>query len=139
MKSSMGTFKFGPFHLDPSARDLWREDQIRNRQLIKLRPKEFDLLLILVENAPALVTIDELLDKVWGEIRTEGTVTTTLSRLRAKLETDGEVYIETVAKNGFRSTKPVTREMAPAKPVSRLPKRLSLFIGRGREIAELER
>ncbi|HKX27144.1 MAG TPA: tetratricopeptide repeat protein [Blastocatellia bacterium] len=104
-----------------------------------MRPKEFDLLLILVENAPALVTIDELLDKVWGEIRTEGTVTTTLSRLRAKLETDGEVYIETVAKNGFRCTSPVTRETASVKPASRLPKRLSLFIGRGREIAELER
>ena len=52
-----GAYRFGPFHLDARERRLSRGDEV-----IPLRLKVFDTLLVLVENAGRLVTKQELLD-----------------------------------------------------------------------------
>ena len=61
-----GAYQFGPFHLDVRERRLSRGDEV-----IPLRLKVFDTLLVLVENAGRLVTKQELLDTVWPETTVE--------------------------------------------------------------------
>ena len=61
-----GAYRFGPFHLDVRERRLSRGDEV-----IPLRLKVFDTLLVLVENAGRLVTKQELLDTVWPETTVE--------------------------------------------------------------------
>ena len=61
-----GAYRFGPFSLDVRERRLWREDQ-----LIPLRLKVFDTLLVLVENAGRLVTKQQLLDAIWPNTAVE--------------------------------------------------------------------
>lgn len=70
---------------------------------IKLKPKEYDLLLFLANNKNRVFTREELLDKVWGydydgEIRT---VDIHVRRLRAKLDENGQSIIETVFGVGY--------------------------------------
>jgi len=59
-----GTYRFGPFHLDVRERRLSRGDEV-----IPLRLKVFDTLLVLVENAGRLVTKQEMLDTVWPHLQ----------------------------------------------------------------------
>jgi DNA-binding winged helix-turn-helix (wHTH) protein len=61
-----GPYHFGPFHLDPRERRLSRDAEV-----IPLRLKVFDTLLVLVENAGRLVTKQERLDAVWPETTVE--------------------------------------------------------------------
>ena len=61
-----GAYQFGPFHLDVRERRLSRGGEV-----IPLRLKVFDTLLVLVENAGRLVTKQELLDTVWPETTVE--------------------------------------------------------------------
>ena len=61
-----GAYHFGPFCLDVRERRLSRGDEV-----IPLRLKVFDTLLVLVENAGRLVTKQELLDTVWPETTVE--------------------------------------------------------------------
>ena len=55
------TFFFGDFELDIEKRFM-----LKKGQAIALNPKAFDLLLTLVENRGAVLSKDELLEKVWG-------------------------------------------------------------------------
>lgn len=57
-----GFYESGEFRVDVENRLLWRA----GRQ-IALTPKEFDVLLVLVENAGRVLTKDELLEAVWKE------------------------------------------------------------------------
>ena len=66
-----GAYRFGPFHLDvlgPRARVLVGDLDVRERllsrggEVIPLRLKVFDTLVLLVENAGRLVTKQELLE-----------------------------------------------------------------------------
>lgn len=75
----------------------------RENQEVKLKPKEYDLLLFLASNKNRVFTREELLDKVWGydydgEIRT---VDIHVRRLRAKLDENGQSIIETVFGVGY--------------------------------------
>jgi DNA-binding response OmpR family regulator len=69
---------------------------------LSLNPKEFAVLELLLGAQGAVVSSEELLDRVWDEAADpfSQAVKTTISRLRAKL---GEPpIIETVAKSGYR-------------------------------------
>ncbi len=59
-------YQFGPFQLDARERRLSRGGEV-----IPLRLKVFDTLLVLVENAGRLLTKQELLDAVWPETTVE--------------------------------------------------------------------
>src|SRR6187200_1241361 len=95
-----GPYQFGPFHLDVRERRLSRGDEV-----IPLRLKVFDTLLVLVENAGRLVTKQELLDTVWPETTVEeNNLNHNVSVLRKALgeKATGQQYIETVPRVGYR-------------------------------------
>jgi DNA-binding winged helix-turn-helix (wHTH) protein/TolB-like protein len=98
-------FVFGPFRLETAERRL-----LRDREVVPLTPKAFDLLLKLVQRSGHAVSKDELLNELWPDTFVEeGTLTRTVSRLREALgegESEGR-YIETVAKYGYRFVAPV--------------------------------
>ena len=94
-----GAYRFGPFHLDARERRL-----SRGTEVIPLRLKVFDTLLVLVENAGRLVTKQELLDAVWPETAVEkNNLNHNVSVLRKALgdRATGQQYIETVPRVGW--------------------------------------
>jgi pimeloyl-ACP methyl ester carboxylesterase/DNA-binding winged helix-turn-helix (wHTH) protein len=100
-----GAYHFGPFYLDVRERRLSRGDEV-----IPLRLKVFDTLLVLVENAGRLVTKQELLDSVWPETTVEeNNLNHNVSVLRKALgeRATGQQYIETVPRVGYRFVAPV--------------------------------
>jgi two-component system, OmpR family, response regulator RegX3 len=73
---------------------------------VQLRRKEFDLLLLLVENAGRVLTRDTLIDRVWGTdyVGDTKTLDVHIKRLRAHLEADRgtPTLITTVRGVGYR-------------------------------------
>jgi len=73
---------------------------------VQLRRKEFDLLLLLVENAGRVLTRDTLIDRVWGTdyVGDTKTLDVHIKRLRAHVETDrgAPTIITTVRGVGYR-------------------------------------
>lgn len=111
-------YEFGPFRLDPAEHTLLREGQP-----IPLRPKVFDILLVLVENHGHLVEKEALMNSVWTEqFVEEGNINKNISMLRRALceGENGQQFIETVPKRGYRFIADVrkvnadeTTELAP--------------------------
>jgi DNA-binding winged helix-turn-helix (wHTH) protein/pimeloyl-ACP methyl ester carboxylesterase len=109
-----GAYRFGPFHLDVRERRL-----SRGREVIPLRLKVFDTLLVLVLNAGRLVTKQELLDAVWPETTVEeNNLNHNVSVLRKALgeKATGQQYIETVPRMGYRFAASVEAALPPAGP-----------------------
>src|SRR5688572_32780066 len=104
-KGASPVYGFGPFVLDVTDRSLKRDGAA-----ISLTPKQFDLLVALVENAGRLVEKDLLLKTVWPDVAVEeGNLTKGVFSLRQVLEEeDGPRYIETVPKRGYRFVGSVT-------------------------------
>jgi two-component system alkaline phosphatase synthesis response regulator PhoP len=78
----------------------------RRGEPVALTPKEFDLLIALMDRAGAVVPRGELLSAVWGyqqDVSTR-TVDIHVSELRSKLELNPAqpVHIITVRKTGYR-------------------------------------
>jgi DNA-binding response OmpR family regulator len=73
---------------------------------VALRPREYDLLLALLDRAGGVATRDALLREVWGYERgvTSRTVDTHMAELRRKLEPDPAHprHLLTVRKTGYR-------------------------------------
>jgi DNA-binding winged helix-turn-helix (wHTH) protein len=107
--------EFGPFRLDPAKRLLYR-----NNQLLPLRPKVVDVLVMLVEREGDLVEKEELIRRVWPDVAVEeSNLPTTVSALRRTL---GDGYIETVPRRGYRFAASIREPDAAgytAKPVKR--------------------
>ncbi len=108
-------YEFGSFRLEVAERRLLRAGEV-----VKLSPKEFDLLVLLVEQAGRALKKDDLLSQLWPDVVVEeGTLTRNVSRLRTALgETrDGEKFIETLPKFGYRFLAPVSAKAVPMQPV----------------------
>lgn len=108
-------YEFGGFRLEVAERRL-----LRAGEAVKLSPKEFDLLVLLVEQAGRALKKDDLLSQLWPDVVVEeGTLTRNVSRLRTALgETrDGEKFIETLPKFGYRFLAQVTPKAVPAQAV----------------------
>src|SRR2546426_10951756 len=93
-------YEFGPFRVDPRERQL-----LRNGQLVPLRPKVFDILLLLVQNRGHILSKDEVMKLVWPNTAVEeGNIARNVSTLRNALgERPRESkYIETVPWRGYR-------------------------------------
>ena len=100
-------YEFGVFRVDPSERQL-----IRNGEIVPLRPKVFDLLLVLVQNSGRTLTKDELIKLIWPNTAVEeGNLARNISTLRSALgERQRECrYIETVPWRGYRFVATVTQ------------------------------
>ena len=76
----------------------------KNDKEINLTTKEYELLMILIDNKDKVVTRDELLEKIWGyEYEPETNVTDVYVRyLRSKLNNENkEEYIQTIRSVGY--------------------------------------
>lgn len=94
-----GTYQDEHCVVDFQGHSVW----VDGRPLMLTR-KEFELLALLVRNAGQIIPRDVLLMQVWGysrEIRTR-TLDVHIRRLRKKLGTYGETYIETIFGVGYR-------------------------------------
>jgi DNA-binding response OmpR family regulator len=87
----------GDLRLDPARRTATRAGQ-----RLTLSPKELAVLEVLLEANGAVVSAEELLERVWDEMADPftNTVKMTISRLRSKL--GDPPLIETVAQAGYR-------------------------------------
>ena len=108
LKQTHEFYDFDGFRLDVKKRRLTRGDDI-----VSLTPKEYEVLLLLVENAGRVVEKDKLLDTVWKDTFVEdATLTRNISWLRKKLAAQSDAkIIETLPKLGYRFL-PEIRKMA---------------------------
>jgi DNA-binding winged helix-turn-helix (wHTH) protein/TolB-like protein/Tfp pilus assembly protein PilF len=92
-------YEFGQFRLDPQERLL-----LRDGEPVPLSPKAFDMLLALVENGGRLLEKEELMRRLWPDsFVEEGSLAQNVSLLRKALgESDGQKFIETVPRRGYR-------------------------------------
>ncbi len=110
-------YEFPPFRLDAGERLLLRDGEV-----INLTPKSFDLLCVLVERPGRLLTKEELLQAVWPDAFVEeNNLADNISKLRKALGDgdNGQRFIETVPKRGYRFMAPV--EVVRASTTKRWP------------------
>src|SRR5215468_6505304 len=110
---SSETFHFDEFTLDVRERRL-----LRGEDVVRLSPKAYDVLVALVRQRGHLVTKDELLTRLWpGCFVEEGSLNVCVSALRKALGEDATrpIYIETVARSGYRFIAAVTFDPANEK------------------------
>src|ERR1700733_308866 len=102
-------YEFGPFQLDAGERVLRR-----GQKRIDLPPRVFNTLVALAESDGRLLAKDELMDRIWPDSAVEENNLTQAIYLLRRVLQDGENgnrYIETVPKRGYRFLAPV-RETA---------------------------
>jgi TolB-like protein/DNA-binding winged helix-turn-helix (wHTH) protein/Tfp pilus assembly protein PilF len=125
------TYSFGQFVLDVDRGALLKEGQD-----VPLRPKSFDVLSVLVEHHGLLVTKDQMLDLVWGEVVvSEGSLTQCLREIRSVLGDESREMVRTVRGRGYLfditvmvhplNEDPVAQSM-PTDLTSRRPSRWSV-------------
>lgn len=108
-------FRFDRFVLDVQTGTLTSEGES-----IPLRPRAFDLLRVLLEQAPSLVVHDRILDEVWGhDALTPNVLAQTISEIRQALGDNAQAprLIGTRHRRGYGMLVPVER-VAPAQPPS---------------------
>lgn len=107
-------YEFGPFRIDPLKRRLWRDGEP-----VRLTPKAFDLLLVLVEEAGRTIEKDELLERVWpGIVVEENNLNQNITALRKSLgdsRKEGQ-YIATIPGVGYRFVAEVKRSEEDLTP-----------------------
>jgi DNA-binding winged helix-turn-helix (wHTH) protein len=106
--------RFGAFVFDSATRELLRED----RQ-VRLSPKSLDLLQILIERRPALVTKTELLDRLWPDtIVVEANLGNAAAEIRKALGDNSKSpqYIATVSRRGYRFCASVEELVEAGRP-----------------------
>lgn len=98
-------YDFGPFRLD-----LTEHIVMRAGKSVALSPKAFDTLLVLVRNSGRIIEKDELLKSVWPETFVEeATLAQNIFTVRQALGgSEGEQYIQTIPKRGYRFIAKVT-------------------------------
>jgi DNA-binding winged helix-turn-helix (wHTH) protein len=102
------TYASDRFRLDVRERRLWRDDE-----LVPLRDKVFDTLVLLVEGAGSLQTQQELIDRLWPDVSVEpNNLQHNISILRKALA-GSSVQIETLRGRGYRLVAEVIRAPTP--------------------------
>lgn len=91
-------YEFGKFVLDPNEKTLLVGDKP-----IRLPAKEFETLVLLVENNGRALSKEEMISAIWQDAFVEeGNLAKQISRLRKIFNTDAEKLIETLPKHGYR-------------------------------------
>jgi TolB-like protein/DNA-binding winged helix-turn-helix (wHTH) protein len=91
------SYSFGEYTLD-----LKRGALLRNGANVKLRPKSFAVLRLLIERHGQLVTKDELLKAVWGRVVvTDGAICQCLIDIRRALGDESQQIVRTVPRRGY--------------------------------------
>jgi pimeloyl-ACP methyl ester carboxylesterase/DNA-binding winged helix-turn-helix (wHTH) protein/class 3 adenylate cyclase len=102
-------YLFGVFRIDITERVLFGE-----KGAIQLTPKAFDTLLFLVENNNHTLGKQELIETIWPDsFVEENNLAQNISILRKALgqKADGQDYIQTVPKRGYRFAAEVREEL----------------------------
>jgi DNA-binding winged helix-turn-helix (wHTH) protein/TolB-like protein/lipoprotein NlpI len=113
-------YEFGAFTVDPAERLLLREGE-----LVPIKAKVFDVLLVLIRRSGRLVEKSELMTAIWPDsFVEESNLTVSVSLLRKALGDDGDEhkYIQTVPGRGYRFLGEV-RELGKPKDKSSIPPR----------------
>src|SRR2546428_6461125 len=77
---------------------------------IPLRPKSFEVLRYLVENADRLVTKDELITAIWPNVVVaDESLTHCVSEVRRAIGDRDQTIIRTISRRGYRFAAPVSR------------------------------
>jgi Tol biopolymer transport system component/DNA-binding winged helix-turn-helix (wHTH) protein len=93
-------FRFGDVSLDVAGREIRRAGE-----RVALEPKAFDLLVILLREAGAVIDKRRLLDEVWADVHvTDGSLARAVTQIRRALGDDPKTprYVETVPTRGSR-------------------------------------
>ena len=91
-------YEFGRFVLDPSEKTL-----LVDGVPIHLPAKEFETLLLLVENNGKALSKEQMINAVWQDAFVEeSNLAKQVSKLRKLLNNSGDAFIETLPKHGYR-------------------------------------
>ena len=134
---------FGGFCLTPGKRKLERAGQV-----VRLGDRALDVLLLLVANAPDVVSKAALLTHIWPESEVdEGNLRFQIAMLRRALGegSSGEKFLATVQGRGYCFVAPVSRIRedlsSPAPGLSernyKIPRRLPRMMGRDEDISSV--
>jgi len=134
--SGAAAYSFSDFTLHPVERRL-----LASGRPVDVGGRALDLLTVLVENAGALVTSDELLARVWPRLVVEeNNLHVQVSALRRLL---GKQAIQNVAGQGYRFMADVIVERLPETSATprgdNLPHQLTRFIGRASDVSACDR
>src|ERR1044071_2769133 len=106
-------YEFGPFVLDARSRIL-----LRDGVTVRLTPKAFETLLVLVQYGLHVVDKEQLLKEVWPDTFVEeGSLSRNIHELRKALgdDTSQPSYIETIPKRGYRFLAPLRVSLLDAE------------------------
>src|SRR5437660_11027811 len=106
-----GVASFGLFRLFAAERQLKKGDEP-----VQLGGRALDTLIALVERAGEIVTQNELISRVWPDVKVEeANLRVHIANLRKVLGDgrEGARYIVTVAGRGYSFVAPVTRSAPP--------------------------
>jgi TolB-like protein/DNA-binding winged helix-turn-helix (wHTH) protein/Tfp pilus assembly protein PilF len=102
-------YEFGRFVLDPQEKTFAADGKP-----IHLPAKEFETLLLLVENNGRALSKEEMLQAIWQDTFVEeNNLAKYVSRLRKIFDADGRQYIETLPKHGYRFSADVSQKLQP--------------------------
>src|SRR6266498_3507248 len=134
VESKEFVYEFGKFVLDPKGKTLFSDGKA-----IHLPAKEFETLLLLVENNHKALSKEEMMGALWRDsFVEESNLAKQISRLRKILNSDGEQFIETLPKHGYRFSADLrlTIPVAEEPPIlERRPLKGSTFLYLSRETA----
>lgn len=85
--------------------DFSEQSAFRNGEPLDFTPKEYRTLFLFVKNPRIILTKRQILEKLWdidGDFVDEHTLTTIISRIRKKIETDEHKYIKTAYGIGYQ-------------------------------------
>src|SRR5215471_10259672 len=103
-------FQFEGYTLDVARSSLRIADRA-----VELRPKPFEVLCYLVENAGRLVTKEELIEAIWPDVTVSDQVLThCVSEARQAIGDGGQTIIKTVPRRGYRFVAAVSRVITNA-------------------------
>ena len=110
-------YQFGKFVLDPQEKTLFSAGAP-----LHLSAKEFETLLLLVQNNGRALRKEEMIAAIWQDAFVEeSNLAKYVSRLRKFLNANGQKYIETLPKHGYRFSAEVSQIFQPEETVLEKP------------------
>src|SRR5262249_42331444 len=105
-------FRFKGYTLDIARTALRAADHE-----LQLRPKSFEVLRYLLENADRTVTKEELMEAVWRNVVvTDHVLAHCVSEVRQAIGDHDQAVIKTIPRRGYRFAAPVVRVAPPPYP-----------------------
>lgn len=108
-------YRFGPFLYDPVSHGL-----LRDGAEIPLTHKSRELLLLFLHHPGRLLRREEIVERVWPDVAvTDDALRFQVTELRKAFGAEGDAFIRTIRREGYRWEVPVRGEAhRPARPSS---------------------